>query len=80
MKELTDKQKEILIYMFKFFATEQQIPTLRMISKEFGHSSHSASFGHLKAMKDKGYLELNILSNYKFTNKTKVLMARLEVL
>ncbi len=55
MRDLTDKQKEILGFIESFNAREHMAPTVYEIAQHFGIKS-ATSFAHLRALQRKGYL------------------------
>ena len=58
MKDLTDKQKEILNFILDFRESTGYPPTLREIGKHFGISSTFGVKRHLDALVKKGYLNI----------------------
>lgn len=58
MKNLTDRQSEILEFIQRTLRDSGVPPTRVDICEEFGFSSPNAAEGHLKAIAAKGYIEL----------------------
>jgi repressor LexA len=81
MKDLTEKQKEILNFIQSFRETTGYPPTLREIGKHFGISSTFGVKRHLDALVKKRYLNIesyasrgiSILKNEKSSNTNLVL-------
>ena len=57
MKELTQRQQEILNYLKKHFQENGYWPSIRETQKQFKFKSTNAVMGHLKALQDKGMLK-----------------------
>ncbi|HSV56640.1 MAG TPA: transcriptional repressor LexA [Magnetospirillaceae bacterium] len=57
MKDLTDRQKEVLAYVLSFSQEHSYPPTIREIAKGFSISVKGA-YDHLKALERKGALRL----------------------
>lgn len=53
---ITDKQAEILEFLFDHRKSTGLIPTNREIGTEFGFSSANAAVTHLKALEKKGWI------------------------
>ena len=53
---LTKRQKQIFDYIKKFIMENEYAPSLEEIRKHFELSSRSTVYQHIKALKDKGYL------------------------
>jgi repressor LexA len=58
MKELTDKQKQILEFLKEFTKAHGYPPTVREIGNHF-RFLWAAARGHLQALKRKGFIKLN---------------------
>lgn len=56
MKELTKKQRDILLYLKKFTAENGYQPTRDQIGKKFGITGVSITH-HMKAMEKKKYIK-----------------------
>ncbi|MFH0911317.1 MAG: transcriptional repressor LexA [Planctomycetota bacterium] len=56
MKNLTDKQREILEFLIECVQNEHYTPTVREIADRFGFSSTNAARNHLEALERKGCL------------------------
>ncbi len=56
MKDLTDRQREILNFIRDFSCYNQYPPTFREIGKEFGIKSTFGVSRHITALVKKGYL------------------------
>lgn len=56
---LTDRQRQVLEFIYKQIKTSQIPPSIREISAHFGFSSLRSSQDHLKALVDKGYLKIS---------------------
>ena len=57
MEELTARQQEILAFIKDVQAHQHAPPTLREIAKHFGFKSPNAAQAHVRALRNKGYLE-----------------------
>ncbi|MFQ3546717.1 MAG: transcriptional repressor LexA [Termitinemataceae bacterium] len=57
MKELTERQREVLSFISDFTKTHTYPPTIREIAEHFSISVKGA-YDHLSALKKKGYLKL----------------------
>ncbi len=71
-KVMTEKQKDVYDYMFKFFHEEFAMPTMQQIAAKFKFKSPTASAEHVKAICRKGFLEKRKLGvsdkhRYSFT-------------
>jgi repressor LexA len=56
MKELTDRQREVLTFIIKFIDSHTYPPTIREIADHFGISIKGAH-DHVTALKKKGYVK-----------------------
>lgn len=56
--KLTDKQKDILKFIYEQIRYHQQPPTFREIGENFGFSSLGTVRDHLKALVNKGYIRM----------------------
>ncbi len=56
---LTQKQKQILKYIYQCIKSNQLPPTIREIAHEFGFSSTGTVRDHLKALVHKGYIKIS---------------------
>jgi repressor LexA len=59
VKNLTEKQKNVLHFIFHKIKNEHMPPTIREIAEEFGFSSTGTVRDYLKALVDKGYIKVN---------------------
>ena len=59
VKNLTDKQKNVLRFIFNEITNEKIPPTIREIAQEFGFSSTGTVRDYLKALVDKGYIRIS---------------------
>jgi repressor LexA len=57
MKELTERQKQILDFIQHRQSFEKLTPTLREIASHFRFSSPNAALAHVQALRAKGFLE-----------------------
>ncbi|MDP8266314.1 MAG: transcriptional repressor LexA [Candidatus Aceula meridiana] len=57
-KDLTDKQKGVLKFIFHKIRDEKLPPTIREIAEEFGFSSTGTVRDYLRALTEKGYIKL----------------------
>lgn len=71
MDELTNRQKEVLDFIFSFREKEGRAPMAPEIAEHFGFSHHSSAYQHLRALEKKDYLEVDQ------TGQRKVLRIRL---
>lgn len=53
-RPLTDRQREILLWIETFISTQGHSPSIREIVKAFGYRSNAAAAGHLIALRKKG--------------------------
>ena len=58
MKELTEKQRNVLQFIFDRIRSDNMPPTIREIAAEFGFSSTGTVRDYLKALIDKGYIKV----------------------
>lgn len=58
MKELTEKQRNVLEFIFNRIRSDNMPPTIREIAAEFGFSSTGTVRDYLKALMDKGYIKI----------------------
>ena len=65
---LTQKQHEVLSFMWVFYEENDQPPTMEVICQEFCFKSLNAASDHLRALERKGYLERNALGKFKFAS------------
>jgi repressor LexA len=59
LKELTEKQRNVLQFIFNKIKEDNLPPTIREIAQEFGFSSTGTVRDYLKALVDKGYIKVN---------------------
>ncbi|HOD11794.1 MAG TPA: transcriptional repressor LexA [Candidatus Omnitrophota bacterium] len=59
IKELTEKQKNVLQFIFNKIKNDKLPPTIREIAEEFGFSSTGTVRDYLRALVDKGYIKIN---------------------
>lgn len=59
VKDLTEKQKNVLQFIFDKIRNEHIPPTIREIAQEFGFSSTGTVRDYLRALVDKGYIKVN---------------------
>ena len=57
-KDLTDKQKSVLRFIFNKIRQESMPPTIREIAEEFGFSSTGTVRDYLHALSEKGFIRL----------------------
>jgi repressor LexA len=57
MNPLTDTQEEVYEFIKEFLVNSHSTPTYMEISDHFGWASGNSSYGHVKALCKKGYLE-----------------------
>ena len=55
---LTDKQRDVLKFIYEQIRHEQLAPTIREIGEHFGFSSTGTVRDYLKALVDKGYIRI----------------------
>jgi repressor LexA len=58
-KDLTQKQQEILTFIYNEIKHNQLPPSIREISKHFGFSSPRSAQDHLKALVKKGFVKIS---------------------
>lgn len=56
--KLTDKQRDVLKYIYQSIRQKRLPPTIREIAKEFGFSSTGTVRDYLKALVTKGYIKI----------------------
>lgn len=66
---LTPKQAAVLSYMKEFFAANDQLPPLDVISDHFGFRSGNGSSHTRQALVKAGYIERNSIGKYRFVRK-----------
>ncbi len=59
IKNLTEKQRNVLHFIFNKIKNEHMPPTIREIAEEFGFSSTGTVRDYLKALVDKGYIKVS---------------------
>src|ERR1035438_1418621 len=57
MKQLTRKQQQILDFILKWQRTQGATPTYQEIADQFGFRSLNSVTGHVRLLRQKGYLE-----------------------
>jgi repressor LexA len=57
-KQLTDKQKNVLQFIYEAIRTDHRPPTIREIAKKFGFSSTGTVRDYLKSLVQKGYIKI----------------------
>lgn len=66
MDNLTNKQREVLAYLYDFFNENDQLPPVRLICERFRYLSQNTATDHLKALQRKGHIEKNAVGKYRF--------------
>lgn len=56
MSELTDRQREILRYLCRFFTEKHRAPTLRELMAHVGLASTNSANDHIRALEKKGFV------------------------
>lgn len=64
--DLTRRQREVLAYMRRFLAENDQMPPLQWIADHFGYRAAAGAQFQVLALKRKGYLEANATGKVKF--------------
>lgn len=59
MKNLTEKQKQLLNYLRNYIETNEDAPSYPEIQSYFGFASLSSVYKHLQVLKDKGFISIN---------------------
>jgi len=59
IKNLTEKQKNVLQFIFNKIKNDRMPPTIREIAEEFGFSSTGTVRDYLKALSEKGYIKVS---------------------
>lgn len=62
---------EVLAFMRSFFADNDQLPPVAVVSKHFGWSSTGAAEWHIQALIKHGLLQRNVLGKLKFARRTQ---------
>ncbi len=57
MRPLTQRQREVLNFILKFFPNEQRMPSVREIGEHFGISPNGVT-AHLQALAKKGFIAM----------------------
>lgn len=57
---------DVLAYLRRFFAENDQIPPLSAIAAEFGWASEQSAHGHMTTLMRFGYLERNAVGRWRF--------------
>ena len=71
MIPLTDRQTEVLAFMFQFFDENDQLPTMAMIAGYFGWGSANNAQEICSVLHRKQMLEKNCLGKNKFSALAK---------
>ena len=58
MEKMTKRQEEIYEYIVAYVKEHLYAPSIREIGVEVGLSSSSSVFAHLKALEEKGFIEI----------------------
>lgn len=66
MNGLAPRQQQVLGFMLKFLAENDQLPPMSAIAKHFGFKSSNAAQEHMFALQRKGFIERNAVGNYRF--------------
>lgn len=75
-RPLTDKQCELMNYLWGFFIDNDQLPPVHVIARHFGWSSPNAAHEKLQGLSEiHGFLEKNTVNKWKFTEKSRQDMA-----
>lgn len=71
LREITDKQSDILTFCIEHWEAGESLPSLREICTRFGYASTRAAADHLNALKIKGYLadDSGSKRSYRLTEK-----------
>ena len=74
---LTDRQRGILGYLWRFSRDNDNFPTYQLIRQAFCFHSDNAGIEHLIALERKGYLERcpALPNKYRFTTKARAELA-----
>lgn len=77
MKELTNRQAQILQYLKEYMEKNTYAPSVRDIMKHFGFKSPRAAHKHLITLEEKGYIERKGVSRgIKLTEKSGEIFTR----
>lgn len=58
VKDLTEKQKQVLKFIYQSIKKENRPPTIREIADHFGYSSTGTVRDYLKALVNKGFIKV----------------------
>ena len=64
--KLTKLQAAVLGFMREYFAENDQLPPVHVISSHFGYKSLTSAHDHIKALEAKGCIEKNAVGKYRF--------------
>lgn len=73
---MTDKQVEVLLYLWNFYEKNDQLPPVTTVAKHFGFASGNGAQDHITALVRKGWLEPNEAGRYKFSTLTRTAFER----
>lgn len=65
MRQLSDQQEEIYIFLWDFFRANDQLPTQENIGARFGFTVRTAAW-HLRALERHHLIERNAVGKYRF--------------
>ncbi len=68
---LTQRQEQVLLFMWEFFKENDQLPPAHTIKENFGFSSDNGPYEMCVALERKGFLAKNSVNKFKFTQKAK---------
>ena len=71
MRPLTERQEEVLLYMWRFYLAEDQLPSIYVMRDDFGWKSGNTSQTTVMRLHRKGYIEKNRCNKWKFTDLGK---------
>lgn len=75
---LTDRQAQVLLFMWEFYEANDQLPPCMFICAHFGWKSPNAVQTHVEALESKGWIERNTVGKYKFAPIARTAIAEAE--
>lgn len=65
----TPRNLEVLAFMREFFAENDQLPPVAVVSRHFGWASVAAAESHIASLIRHGLLERNVLGKLRFARR-----------
>lgn len=67
--DLSGREREVFVFMVKFYVANDQFPPLRVISQHIGTKSGTGGNWWTNRLEEKGYFEDNAVRNRMLTQK-----------